>query len=464
MYWLQAHAAIALVSILVVITATLILQQQRTPQSILAWLLFVMMVPYLAVPLFMVLGFRKQGVTVDPVKFETSEKRTVLGQTATQLDTLLRTNGLPGAAAGHQFTLLGNGETAQAAVKQMITNVHSTVDVQMYVLGDDAVGRQFVRDLEVKAHSGIVVRVLLDRIGTWHRPRAELQELARAGGQIRYSSPLLHAPFKGHINLRNHRKLIMTDRYTVFSGGMNIAEEYLGPTPLASRWHDCAYQLQGPAVESFSGVFDSDWEAAASSNHDDCKTMQRQPLRHSDYDLSSGSITQLAVSGPDMRADALHDALVLACYRANQRVWLVTPYFLPTPALLDALASAAHRGVQVRIVVPDRSNQWTADLSRGAYLRNVVDAGCQVYRYIGGMVHAKLVITDDIGFIGSANLDMRSLLLNFEASLVLYSPHDVHQLSAWVEALLPGCETGIAAGSRTQHALERVLSLGAPLL
>lgn len=465
MYWLQAHAAIVVVSILVVITATLILQQQRTPQSILAWLLFVMLVPYLAIPLFLVLGSRKQRNTVDPLRFEPSQTTIALEQTGRQLDSLLRNSGLPGAAAGHQFTLLGSGEDAYAAVTQLIANAHSMIDVQMYVLGDDPVGRELVNELENKARAGVSVRVLLDRIGTWHRPRTQLQALVQAGGQIRYSSPLLHAPFKGHINLRNHRKLILVDNRTAFSGGMNIAEEYLGPTPLASRWRDCAYRLQGPVVESFSRVFNSDWQAAASTS----KTRKNDAVfthisPDPDCDPTRHGIAQLAVSGPDMPTDALHDALVLACYRANRQIWLVTPYFLPTPALLDALTSAAHRGIPVGIIVPDRSNQWSADLSRGAYLRNAVDSGCQIYRYTVGMVHAKLAITDDIGFIGSANMDMRSLLLNFEASLVLYSPDDVRQLSAWIDALIPACEAGIPSSNRARHALERVLSLGAPLL
>lgn len=464
-YWLQAHAAIVVISILVVITATLILQQQRTPQSILAWLLFVMLVPYMAIPLFMALGFRKQQSTVDPLRFELTETPATLEPTASQLDSLLRDSGLPGATTGHQFKLLGTGVEAHTIVQQMIVDAHSMIDVQMYVLGNDPVGRQFVKELESQARAGIAVRVLLDRIGTWHRPRTELQALAKAGGQIRYSSPLLHAPFKGHINLRNHRKLVMVDKHTVFSGGMNIAEEYLGPTPLAGRWHDCAYRMQGPSVESFSRVFESDWRAAApaKASRGSETTKTRRPSS-SKPDPDVNCIAQLAASGPDMPTDALHDALVLTCYRANERIWLVTPYFLPTPALMDALASAVHRGIQVRIVVPDKSNQWTADLSRGAYLRSAADSGCEIYRFMGGMVHAKLAITDDIGLIGSANFDMRSLLLNFEASLLLYSAKDVCLLSEWIEALLPQCNIGIAHASRARHALERVLSLGAPLL
>jgi cardiolipin synthase len=397
--------------------------------------------------------------------FESDELKAALDTPGKQLEALLSSSGLPSAVTGHRFSLLGSGTQAYATVSDMIAGANSSIDVQMYVLGNDAVGQPFVTALEEKVRAGIAVRVLLDRIGTWHRPRAELRRLTQAGGQVRYSSRLLHAPFKGHVNLRNHRKLILVDRHTVFSGGMNIAEEYLGPTPLASRWRDCAYRLQGPMVESFGQVFDSDWQTAGGAHHHRVGTpMQHLNSPATEAAPSAGSTVQLAVSGPDVKTDALHDALVLACYRADRRIWLVTPYFLPTPALSDAMSNAVHRGVDVRIVVPNRSNQWLADLSRGAYLRSAVDTGCQVYRFPGGMVHAKLAIMDEIGVIGSANLDMRSLLLNFEASLFTYSVQDVDQLVAWIEELLPECETGIAEVSGSRHLLERILSLGAPLL
>ena len=173
---------------------------------------------------------------------------------------------------------------------------------------------------------------------------------------------------------------------------------------------------------------------------------------------------QLVPSGPDTRDDALHDSLVQAIHAASGRIWLVTPYFLPTEQLGQALATAARRGLDVRILLPQKSNQKIADFARGAYLRELADCGCKILRYMPGMLHAKAGIIDDFGWVGSANFDVRSMLLNFEMVLFLYDPASVAELARWLKALEQDCHEGIAPAGFSRRVAEGVFRLGTPVL
>ena len=179
----------------------------------------------------------------------------------------------------------------------------------------------------------------------------------------------------------------------------------------------------------------------------------------------AGTVTaQLVPSGPDTPDDPLHDALVYAIHRAERSICLTTPYFLPTEALLQALATAARRGVDVRIMLPQKSNQWVADLARGAYLRELNAAGCTILRLRPGMLHAKAGIIDDFAWVGSANFDIRSMLLNFESALMLYDVATVTALRHWFSSMEPRCAQGIVRPSPIRRFAEGIFRLGAPIL
>ncbi len=179
--------------------------------------------------------------------------------------------------------------------------------------------------------------------------------------------------------------------------------------------------------------------------------------------VMGGSVLQLVPAGADVPEDPLHDALVFACHSARSRLWIVTPYFLPTPPLSEALSIAARRGVDVRVLVPARSNQRLADLARGGWLRELARNRCRVHLH-PQMVHAKAVLADDLAFVGSANFDARSLLLNFEAMVLLYNPGDVAAVRGWMEGLLAQAPEGIAKAGLVRRSVEGLFRLGSPIL
>ncbi|MGO4855102.1 phospholipase D-like domain-containing protein [Phaeovulum sp. W22_SRMD_FR3] len=455
MFWAETHLAVVTGTFLVLIAAVLILQQRRSPQSSVAWLMFLVMLPWVGVPLFLALGFRKQRSSYAKIRYDTLPVGAV-AETAPPLADLFARFGLPEAQAGHEFTLLSDGTEAHQALMELVGRAEARIDALFYIVADDAVGRQFVEALTERARAGVAVRLILDRLGSLRHPVRALRDLKKAGGQVHYFSPFLQWPARGHFNLRNHRKMVIADGAAVFAGGRNIGADYLGPEADPARWNDLSFLLRGPAVQCFEDVFLSDWQV-----------LDPQPLAAPlpcAPQGPGGAVAQLVPSGPDSREDALHDALVHAIHRAETRVWIATPYFLPTEMLTNALATAARRGVDVRLMLPDRSNQRVADIARGAYLREMGRVGCQVLRYQGGMLHAKMGILDDTAYLGSANFDVRSMLLNFEATLFLYDPASVSGLVQWFTTQEARCTQGIARAGLVRRLGEGVFRLGAPIL
>jgi cardiolipin synthase len=211
-----------------------------------------------------------------------------------------------------------------------------------YIVAPDETGEDFVNLLTKKVRAGARVRLNLDRLGSLNRPRAALKEFQSAGGEVRYFSPFIHPPDKGHMNLRNHRKIVIADHARVWSGGRNIGAHYLGPAEDA--WTDLSFCISGPAVQTFIDVFASDWDVTGNAVAD---AMHHQSGKPGDATL------QVVPSGPDEPGDTLYLALITMIHRARERIWISTPYFVPTEPLQLALSTAARCGLDVRIMVPE---------------------------------------------------------------------------------------------------------------
>jgi cardiolipin synthase len=458
MTWLAAHLAIVAISLLAVASATVVLQQRRTPQATLAWLMFLVLVPYVAVPAFITLGFRKRRSGTRRFAFGGAGRQISAGNGA---ERMLVAYGLPAATAANDFRLLTGGGDAWSALLVLIDGARSRIDVTLYALGDDSVGREFCACLAARARDGVTVRVLLDTVGSFARPRAALRDIERAGGHVHLCATILDGAIRGHLNLRNHRKMVVVDGQHVWSGGRNVAREYLGPEPWPGRWSDLSFTAAGPIVAHYARIFRSDWAAAGGA----LSAQRESDPAEADEPLASGrSVLQIVPAGPDVAEDPLHDVLVHMFHAAQRRIWIVTPYFLPTEPLMGALAIARRRGVDVRLLVPATSNQAVADLARGAYLRDLARAGCQILRHTGGMIHTKAVVVDDLALVGTANLDARSLLLNFEVMLLLYAPADAVAVADHLRGLMEGAAPGPLPATRGRRLVEGFFRLGAPFL
>ncbi len=456
LYWFTTHIEIVIVVVMTLIAAVVILQQRRTPQSAVAWLLFFIVLPWLAVPLFLGLGFRKQGSRYSPVHFLKGDTGGPPPPPAHAMDETFQRFGLPAALNGQSLTLLPTAKAAHSALLKLVTDAEHTLDALFYTVTRDPVGEEFLDALAARAKDGIRVRLLLDRLGTGIGPSAALKRLRAAGVEMHFFSPLLQLPGSGHLNLRNHRKMVIADGLRVFAGGMNVGQHYFSPAPVKGQWTDLAYLLEGVSVQSFGDVFRSDWEVVTGEELN--PAVPRAPS-------SGGTATvQLVPSGPDVKEDPLHDGLLRALHLAQSRIWIVTPYFVPTEGLIAALLIAARRGVDVRILVPAKSNQRIADFARGGYLRELERNGAKILFYQPGMIHAKAGVIDDLAYVGSANFDVRSMLLNFEVTLFVYDGGSVAELASWFEGLSDHSEEGCPTPRAGRRLAEGVFRLGAPIL
>ena len=446
-----------------------ILRTRRPPQSTIAWVLTILLVPYLGVPLYLMFGGRKMNslarrklpmYTGREGPFQEPEPG---GGT----ERLLRTFGVPATTVGNTVHFLSNGEDAFREATRLIDQARNTIAITTYILSDDAVGLDIIARLEARARAGVTIRLLIDDVGSWRLKRRVLDPLIEAGGEVAWFMPLLHMPFRGRSNLRNHRKILIADGREALTGGMNLAAEYLGPTPSPERWMDVSLLVRGPAVNDIAAVFRTDWCFATDRTFPVCEA---EPLPESEPDAPQivphgGTPVQVVASGPDVVGDPLYEALVSLIFAAKRRIWIATPYFVPDEVLVRALELAARRGLDVRLVVPDHSNHVTADLARLGFLRQIHEAGAKIFRYRPVMIHAKVTLIDDeVGIVGSANMDMRSLFLNYEVALFLFSPARASDLVAWFETLFPFCRPGLGRQTSAREVAESVARLVAPLL
>ncbi len=450
--FITTHIEVVGVILLTLLVAFILLQQRRSPQSTAAWILFLVLLPYVAAPVFLGLGFRKQNKKYNPIQFSDKEHhRTPVHA----LDHTFQAFNMPPAVEAQSFRLLDSPQATFHALMEMIETAEHSIDCLFYIVTDDDTGRRFVQALTAKARAGVKVRLLMDRIGTMRGPHKAMKALREAGADVLFFSPFLQLPSSGHLNLRNHRKIIIADNARVFSGGMNIGANYMSDAPTDASWVDLAYLLEGLAVQGFCDVFRSDWEVA--SGHD-IKLTSPAPK-------SAGLATvQLIPSGPDIAEDPLHDGLIRALHLAHSRIWIATPYFVPTEPLSNALRIAALRGVDVRIMVPQKSLQPIADFARGAYLRDAETAGAVIHYFTPAMMHAKAMVIDDAAAMGTANFDVRSMLLNFEAMLFLYDAGSVADLSDWFTAGFAQCHTNTPHPTLPRRLSEAIFRIGAPML
>jgi cardiolipin synthase len=283
-----------------------------------------------------------------------------------------------------------------------------------------------------RARDGVRVRLLIDGIGVLLGGRIDVRGLRAAGVQVALFVSPLRSMLPGRTNLRNHRKLVIADGTRAWTGGRNLAAEYFVGDPSRKRhalpWVDLSFDFTGTLAGQMQQRFEWDWCFATGAALPPPVARDTMPPAESDALLA-----QLVASGPDQRDDTLYVLLVSACFTARSRILAVTPYFVPDAVLLMALTLAARRHVAVDLVLPRHSNHRLADLARHAALRELTAAGGRVW-LVPGMVHAKAVVVDDnLALAGSANLDERSLFLNYELMVAFRAPADVARFATWIE-------------------------------
>lgn len=447
------HVLTVFVDLLVFWFAASVLRQRRPTGSAFAWLLAIILIPYLGIPSYLMFGGRKFKLQASS-KSDLPVRRGNAPAVPSNVPGLAGAHGLGPLECAESIEWLDDGVRAYETVLHEILNARHSIRIVTYVLRDDPTGLAIVEALTRRARDGVEVRLLLDDLLRFKAPRNALARLKAAGGRIESFMPILHIPFRGQANLRNHRKIALFDGQRAIAGGMNYADEYMGPRPSPDRWRDLSIVITGQGVATLDAIFRADWEFA-------CKEV----LAPADASTVAGSVPICVVpSGPDSASDPIYDAMLTLIFRAKRRLWVATPYFVPDEPLVRALTVAARRGVDVMVIVPNRSNHPVADLVGGQYLRDLAAAGVRVMR-VPRMMHAKAVLSDDmVAAVGSANFDMRSLFLDYEVSLFLTGEAEVGRLAGWFDQTVRGAAEGPPVAGRVRRVIETAARLFAPLI
>jgi cardiolipin synthase len=411
-----------------------LMSERKQPGNTFAWLFAIAFIPYVGVPLYLMFGGRKVR--------KLAEKKARLNPTPTTVPfpvleqnlaaRVFTRNGACPPVGGNRVSFLTSGEESFERLEYGILNAKHSIHLMTFILGRDLVGKRIVQLLAQRAREGVKVRFLLDGLGCFLSAGRFCDPIRKAGGEVVKFMPVMPLQTPHSANLRNHRKIAIFDHRVAALGGRNLAVEYMGPTPLKRRWRDLGGIVEGPAVRLLDEIFLADWAFATGQ-----PLAELQKQLPADIPAAAGtSEVQIVASGPDAVGDPLYEGILSLAQQAERSIWIVTPYFIPDEVLYRSLLVQARAGIDVRLVVPARSNHPITDLARKHYLRGLRAAGAKVLLYGPGMIHAKMLLVDEqTGLFGSANMDLRSLFLNFEVGAVTYSATEARAIGDWMREI-----------------------------
>jgi cardiolipin synthase len=439
-FWQHLTFLAVLNTAVVLIVIPLVLFTKREPQSAVAWCLAVALMPLVGALLYSVFGYnrvhrlvrRKQKhharyqVHNPPLMREAESDIAGDSTTAGIIRQAIQAGAYP-AVHGNRPALYHDTNDAFAALLDAVRQARHHVHMQFFSVHADATGVQLLDLLAEKARAGVIVRLLLDSVGSLYLRRSALQKLIDAGGKRAFFFRLTRLRSLIQVNMRNHRKIVVVDGSTGFTGGMNIGDSYLGKNPSIGYWRDTFLRLEGPAVAGLQSTFAEDWDFTTGES-----------LTGSEYfpDASTdgGELVQPVAGGPDQVVNCIREIYFMGMVEARRKLWIASPYFVPDRGLLDALRLARYRGVDVRLLTIMRPDHYLSFYAGRYYFTELLESGIQVHLYRRGMMHSKFMLVDgEWGLVGSANLDIRSLRLDFEAGVLLHSPTLVKEMESAFE-------------------------------
>lgn len=397
----------------------------RTAQGAIAWLLALVLLPVLALPLYAVFGRRRFMGYVAARRAGDAVVSHLTAQLAEEAGAPFRSSLEPGSRRYHGFEtiagtpflaaneakLLIDGEATFEAMFEALSDAREYVLAQFYIVRDDELGRRFQSALIDCLNRGVRVYFLFDRLGSHQLSKRYIQTLKAAGAEVLAFTSATRRVRKLQVNFRNHRKILVVDGNTSFVGGLNVGDEYVGRNPVLSPWRDTHLRVRGPAATAVQVPFLEDWYWSAGALPHVAWRSEAMPADHTVLSLPSSP-------SDDREPGAL--MFVHAIHSARSRLWIVSPYFVPNGSIIDALKMAALRGVDVRVLIPGITDNPLVALAGRAYLPELAQAGVRFFRYERGFLHQKVMLIDeDLATVGTANLDNRSMRLNFEHTMVL---------------------------------------------
>ncbi len=412
---------VVLYCLTIVATLVVIVSENRNPVKSLAWAIVLVLLPVVGIILYAIFGrnlknrslisrkgMRKLHMTQDR---QTIEQAAAMSPQSQQQARMSSTISHAPLYTGNSVEIFTDGASKFSRLKQDIEQAKEYINIQYYIITNDTLGREIADLLIAKVQQGVKVRVIYDHIGSYTLSSALFKYMKRGGVEAQPFLKVTFTTLMARLNWRNHRKVVVIDGKVGYIGGMNIADRYVSGTHGNKPWRDTHLRITGPAVEGLHNSFAVDWNF-----------MKRTLLTLPEPPQPTGNVNiQIVPSGPTDNWNGNQFVLLRAIAASHKCIYIQTPYFVPSDSLLSALKMAALSGVDVRVMIPRRTDSVILRHASGSYIKECLLAGIKIYLYDDAMLHAKVVIADD-EFVsaGSSNFDFRSFEHNFECNALVY--------------------------------------------
>ncbi|MBE9207826.1 cardiolipin synthase [Nostoc sp. LEGE 06077] len=420
----------------------------RSSRGAIAWSISLVTFPWLALPLYWILGRTKFNGYAEALRSVYAQHQKLVKQAYSEITKFqvaipaqFNSLGILGETftgvsftSGNAAELLIDGQQTYPAMLSAIAAAKNYILLQSYIVDDDEAGYEFQAALIAKAQQGIRVYFLYDEIGSNKLSRAYINSLRQNLIQVSAFHTTKGRGNRFQLNFRNHRKILVVDGEIAFTGGLNIGNDYLGKNRRLSPWRDTHIKMQGPSVQSLQSSFLQDWYWA-----------NRYVIDVNWQVKANWEVNQTALvlpTGPADKHKACQLFFVNVINQAQTRLWIATPYFVPDDSTLTALKLAAMRGVDVRIILPNRPDHLFVYLCSFSYYNEMKALDIKFYRYKHGFIHQKIILIDnDLAGVGTVNLDNRSFFLNFEVMAFMINARFAHSVEKMLKTDLAASVT-----------------------
>lgn len=401
-----------------------IITENRNPLKTIPWVIVLLLAPGIGLLFYFFFGQdnRKQRVVSRrvykrimkrPLEEPLPPDACTVPEDYKPLSTLLSNSNRSPLLYGTRIDTYTEGNALFDELLREIRAARHHIHIQYYIFCDDETGNLVKQALMEKARDGVKVRLIYDDVGCWNVKNRFFREMRGAGVEVYPFLKVAFPVFTSKVNYRNHRKIVVIDGRVGFMGGMNVADRYAKGTDWGT-WRDTHFKFIGRGVAGLQASFLLDWYVVS-------KRLLNAPVYYPPAAIYGDNILQVVTSGPVGPWRTLLQATIFAIANAKRSIYIQTPYFLPTEGLNQALQTAALGGIDVRLMLPLRSDTRSAHMASHSFIDDLVKAGAKVYFYLPGFLHSKLLVIDDrLASIGSANMDFRSFEHNFEVNAFVY--------------------------------------------
>ena len=425
------------------VIAFVIFMEGQNPDRTILWMLALVFVPVFGVLLYLIIGPDLHGIrhrrsfrppkdySFDGTPFSREmEEQFFIGRmlhACSGAELLMR----------NRVKILINGDETFPALETALASAQKFIHMEFFIVKNDELGQRIGALLKAAARRGVKVRLLYDAVGSWKLKRSFVKELEEAGVDCRSFMPVALPIFRRQMNFRNHRKIVVIDGNVAFTGGLNLGDEYEGKGPLGF-WRDTFVRVEGEAIAELHKIFAADWRVSAGAEPaEGCNAGDAACANFKELPILP---MQVVSSGVDSVWHSISKGYYAMISRAKERAWITSPYLVPGPELMNAMIASSLSGVDVRVMIPSTKDHFLVYWGSRSNIEPLLRAGVRVFLYQKGFIHAKTLLSDCCcASVGTCNMDVRSLDINFENQLFIYDRETTEQFAAQFERDMKDC-------------------------